>query len=371
MAFAPQFTVSPRLLRELETIADLRAKVAAATIQVAWIPRLQQDSRQRGAHASTAIEGNPLTLEEVRALESGTPLPAHTARSQREVLNYFAGLRWVEKRARQKKPVTHEDLFCLHALLAEGVMDQGEAGRYRTIAVRVGKHLPPPPDLVSGRMRELLAWWSGPSLEWSPGLTSAILHYQFEEIHPFADVNGRMGRMLTLWELYRRGFDTHHVFSIDEFFPFADVNGRIGRMLALWELYRRGFDTHHVFSIDEFFWEDRVRYYASLAAVLKSGGDLTSWLEYTTEGLRVTLERVWLRVQQFAAKCGPKKTVLRPSQERLLHLLRDRQEGLTPAEIWAALAVTKQGAAHILAPLLKAKLVKRVGTRKSGRYLIA
>jgi len=336
MAFAPQFTVSPRLLRELETIADLRAKVAAATIQVAWIPRLQQDSRQRGAHASTAIEGNPLTLEEVRALESGTPLPAHTARSQREVLNYFAGLRWVEKRARQKKPVTHEDLFCLHALLAEGVMDQGEAGRYRTIAVRVGKHLPPPPDLVSGRMRELLAWWSGPSLEWSPGLTSAILHYQFEEIHPFADVNGRMGRMLTLWELYRRGFDTHHVFSIDEFF-----------------------------------WEDRVRYYASLAAVLKSGGDLTSWLEYTTEGLRVTLERVWLRVQQFAAKCGPKKTVLRPSQERLLHLLRDRQEGLTPAEIWAALAVTKQGAAHILAPLLKAKLVKRVGTRKSGRYLIA
>jgi len=336
MAFAPQFTVSPRLLRELETIADLRAKVAAATIQVAWIPRLQQDSRQRGAHASTAIEGNPLTLEEVRALESGTPLPAHTARSQREVLNYFAGLRWVEKRARQKKPLTHEDLFCLHALLAEGVMDQGEAGRYRTIAVRVGKHLPPPPDLVSGRMRELLAWWSGPSLEWSPGLTSAILHYQFEEIHPFADVNGRMGRML-----------------------------------ALWELYRRGFDTHHVFSIAEFFWEDRVRYYARLAAVLKSGGDLTSWLEYTTEGLRVTLERVWLRVQQFAAKCGPKKTVLRPSQERLLHLLRDRQEGLTPAEIWAALAVTKQGAAHILAPLLKAKLVKRVGTRKSGRYLIA
>ena len=85
----------------------------------------------------------------------------------------------------------------------------------------------------------------------------------------------------------------------------------------------------------------------------------------------MTLERVWLRAQQFAAKSGPKKTVLRPSQERLLHLLRDRSEGLTPAEIWAALAVTKQGAAHILAPLLKARLVKRTGTRKSGRYLLA
>lgn len=336
MTFAPQFTISARLLRELETIADLKAKIASATVQVAWIPQLAKDSRQRGAHASTAIEGNPLTLEEVRALEGGMPLPVHTARSQREVLNYFAGLRWVEKRARQPKPVTHEDLFRLHRLLAAGVMDQGDAGRYRTIAVRVGQHRPPAPDLVSGLMRELLDWWNGPSSEWSPVLTSAILHYQFEEIH-----------------------------------PFADGNGRAGRMLALWELYRRGFDPHHIFSIDEFFWEDRARYYASLAAIAKAGGDLTAWLEYTTEGLHVTLERVWKRAQQFAAKSGQKKTVLRPSQERLLHLLRDRPEGLAPAEIWATLNVTKQGAAHILAPLLKAKLVKRTGTRKSGRYLLA
>ena len=102
MAFAPQFTVSARLLRELEAVADLKAKIASATVQVAWTPQLAKDSRQRGAHASTAIEGNPLTLEEVRALEGGTPLPVHTTRSQREVLNYFAGLRWVEKRARQK-----------------------------------------------------------------------------------------------------------------------------------------------------------------------------------------------------------------------------------------------------------------------------
>lgn len=336
MSFAPQFIVSARLLRELEIIVELRARIAAATIQVAWTPRLSQDSRQRGAHASTAIEGNPLTLEEVRALEGGAMLPVHPERARREVLNYFASLRWVEKRAKQTKPITHDDLFHLHGLLAQDVMDQGEAGRYRSIAVRVGKHLPPAPELVSGLMRELLAWWNGPSAEWSPVLTSAILHYQFEAIH-----------------------------------PFADGNGRTGRLLALWELYRRGFDTQHIFSIDEFYWEDRDRYYASLAAVPAAGGDLTSWLEYTTEGLRLTLDHVWLRVQQFAAKSGTKRMVLRPSQERLLHLLRNRPEGLAPAEIWTALDVTKQGASHILAPLLKAKLVKRVGTRKTGRYLLA
>jgi Fic family protein len=56
-------------------------------------------------------------------------------------------------------------------------------------------------------------------VELSPVLSSAILHYQFEWIHPFADGNGRTGRALALWELYRRGFDTHHIFSVDEYYP--------------------------------------------------------------------------------------------------------------------------------------------------------
>lgn len=334
MAFQPVFTVTPRLLREVERIAELRAGIASATIQVSWIPQLQKDSRQRGAHASTAIEGNPLTLLEVQALESGAPLPARSAHSQHEVLNYFAALRHVEKHAK-KKLITHEDLLKLHGILAAGVMDQGEAGRYRTIHVRVGRHVAPPPEMVSGLMRELLEWWNRNSAEWSPVITSAVLHYQFEEIH-----------------------------------PFADGNGRAGRMFALWELYRRGFDTHHIFSVDEFYREDRPRYYASLAAVKQAEGNLTGWLEYAAEGLRVTLERVWVRVQKLAAESTSKKTVLRPRQEQLLHLLRERH-GLTPGELWEALDVTKQGAAHILAPLLKEKLVKRVGTRKNGKYILA
>jgi hypothetical protein len=57
---------------------------------------------------------------------------------------------------------------------------------------------------------------------------------------------------------------------------------------------------------------------------------------------RQTLERVWLRVQSLNAT-GPAKLVLRPKQERLLHLLRDNPS-MAPAEIWKALGVTRQGA---------------------------
>jgi Fic family protein len=98
---------------------------------------LQKDTRTRNVHASTAIEGNPLTLEQVRALEEGREPTASGERARREVVNYFAGLRFVEKYANKSK-IGHEDVLRLHRILAGNVMDQGEAGRYRSIQVRVG-----------------------------------------------------------------------------------------------------------------------------------------------------------------------------------------------------------------------------------------
>lgn len=334
MGYQPQFTITPALLARVEQIAALRERILAATVQVRWIPALQKDTRTRNTHSSTAIEGNPLTLEQVRAVEEGREVPAIAARASREVLNYFAGLRYVEKNA-QKKSLTHEEILTLHKIIAGDVMDQGTAGRYRTIAVRVGRYVPPPPEDVSGLMFELLAWWNQESARLSPVLSSAIVHYRFEAIH-----------------------------------PFADGNGRTGRALALWELYRRGFDTHHIFSVDEYYWENRPRYYEALDAVRREGEDLTGWLEYAAEGLLLTLERVWTRVQKLSAQPGQQKLVLRPKQEQLLQLLRDHKS-MAPRELWDALGVSKQGALDLLRPLVKAGLVKRVGTKKSGRYILA
>ena len=141
--------------------------------------------------------------------------------------------------------------------------------------------------------------------------------------------------------------------------PFADGNGRAGRALALWELYRRGFDSHHIFSVDEYYWEDRPGYYAALDAVRLAGEDLSGWLEYSAEGLRQTLERTWLRVQALAVNSSA-KLVLRPKQALLLRLLRDHRS-MTPAALWAALGVSRQGAMDLLNPLLEAGLVERIG----------
>ncbi len=334
MSFTPLYTITPALLSEVEQVAALRERILAAAVQVPWIPALQKDTRIRNAHSSTAIEGNPLTLEQVRAIEEGREIPATAQRARREVANYFAGLRFVEKNA-GLRAVAHREVFRLHRIMAGEVMDQGEAGKYRTIRVRVGRYLPPPPEQVQPMMTALLGWWNKEAARLSPILSSAIVHHQFEVIH-----------------------------------PFADGNGRTGRMLSLWELYRRGFDGHHIFSIDEFYWEDRPRYYAALVRVEEERGDLTSWLEYHAEGLRATLERVWSRVQKLSARAGKEKLVLRPKQEQLLHLLREKK-ALTPREIWDGIGVSKQGALDLLRPLIKAGLISRIGTKKSGRYVLS
>ncbi|TSA05353.1 MAG: Fic family protein [Planctomycetaceae bacterium] len=69
------------------------------------------------------------------------------------------------------------------------------------VSVRVGDSVSAPAADVSGLMFELLEWWGSASLQLSLVLSSAILHYRFEAIHPFADGNGRTGRALALWEL--------------------------------------------------------------------------------------------------------------------------------------------------------------------------
>ncbi len=333
MTYAPLFRITPHLLKIIEEISAYRQKILSATIQVPWIPILQKDARARTTHSSTAIEGNPLTLEEVKALAEGQPVPQVGERAQNEIFNQWAGLRWIEKNQR-KKTITRTDLFRLHKVIASQVMDQGKAGQYRTFGVRVGPYLPPPAQEVPHLMKDYLEWWNEKSTEWSPVISSAVLHYHFEEIHPFGDGNGRMGRTL-----------------------------------ALWELYRRGFDTHHIFSVDEIYWENRPRYYAQLNAIQMSKGDLTGWLEYSAEALHLILERVLERVEHLATKEIQGKIILSPKQEKLLHLLRDKG-GLTPSKIWKALGISKQATMKILNPLLASGLIQRLGTRKSGKYVL-
>jgi Fic family protein len=91
-----------------------------------------------------------------------------------------------------------EDLLAAHELLMRGLVD--ETGRYRSGGVGIFRgeqlvHMAPPADRVPKLMADLLDWLA--TTREHPLVASCIFHYEFEFIHPFADGNGRMGR---LWQ---------------------------------------------------------------------------------------------------------------------------------------------------------------------------
>jgi Fic family protein len=140
-----------------------------------------------------AIENNTLSLDQVTAVISGKRVLGHPREIQ-EVRNAFAAyealLSW--------NPSAMKDLLAAHRLMLEGLVDG--AGKFRSRAVGIAKgkrivHLAPPADRVPGLIKDLLGWLKRTDAH--PLIAGCVFHYELEFIHPFADGNGRIGR---LWQ---------------------------------------------------------------------------------------------------------------------------------------------------------------------------
>jgi len=335
MAYEPRFTISAEILQLLEKIHSLNTRIATAAVKVRRMPTLRQDVLARTAHGSTAIEGNPLTLEDTKKVLAGNPPPRAGRRSIQEIKNEVDVLRFLQKNNRIPH-LSEKHVLKIHALLGRNeALDRGPVGYYRSFGVRVGDHVAPPAADVPQLMQDLLDWVDTEGRRWPAVVSSAVLHFRFEWIH-----------------------------------PFGDGNGRAGRALALWELYRRGFDAHHIFSIDEVIWENRPAYYAALSRIQHdSYQDLTDWIHFMSHLTYLALERTWKQMETLQRSSKGVSLTLTPNQEALLERLRDRPMRI--AEIQRVLKVTKPGAHHILKPLLTSGLVRREGGHKTGVYRLA
>lgn len=336
MGYAPKYTITSRLAGLLEKIAELRTKVELSPISVQWMPRLERDAFARLAHTSTAIEGNPLTLRDVEILSQGGDLPMIQRRFKNEVLNYLAALRHITDHS-GKRTLTVKDVLRLHSIVGKDALERGPIGAFRDYQVVIRQHRPPKYQDAPRLVAELIDWLNSGARDLPAVISSAILHYQFEHIH-----------------------------------PFGDGNGRVGRLLSTWELYRRKIDTYHIFSIDEVYWDKRETYFTALRSVQETKGDLTGWVEFVADAVLVGLERAWKRIEAIRGEsaAGGEALMLTPKQERLLTLLRHSPLGIN--DIMKELRVTtRAGAHHIIKPLVQHKLVARKGGHKTGKYVIA
>ena len=150
--------------------------------------------------------------------------------------------------------------------------------------------------------------------------------------------------------------------------PFQDGNGRCARALATWDLYRKGFDSLHIFSLDEVLNENRRFYISNLQYVQVEGRPIDIWLEYMCENILETLERTYKRI--LAVGINEKLSVsLTPRQEKLLRLLQEKKlAGIR--EIAEALGTTLPGAHYVMKPLVSAGAIQAVGSHKNVKYRV-
>ena len=336
--YHPHYTITDTLLARISEAEVLRTKIIAAPVQVAWLESIRLEAFVRRAHFSTAIEGNPLTLPEVEAL-AGSRKADVKDRAKREVLNYFAALRWIARQPQERR-MTVDGVLRLHRLLLAGLLLPRQIGafkRSRNVIMSAGRvvYEPPGPGAASPGTKALVQWLELAARSAHPLVASACAHYEMARLH-----------------------------------PFLDGNGRVARTLATWVLYRRRFDTDHLFAVDQYFREDHEGYYQALQRVRQEREDLTSWLEYVARAVLETLGRTYQRIEQLALPPSTKGLALTRQQERLLLELQGKR-GMTIDALQRLLGVERVQVYRILRPLVRKRIVGKSATRPVAYRLAA
>lgn len=199
---------APNLMRLADAEAAL-GRLAGAGRLLAHPHLLVQPYLRREAVASTRIEGTQASLIEVFDAEANDePFTADIE----EVVNYVRAMETGLQRLRTL-PLSARLIREMHAVILAGVRGRDrQPGRIRTTQNWIGPpgatiesatFVPPPPDAIGDLLADLERFiHEDPQLP--PLVQAALVHYQFETIHPFLDGNGRLGRLLIVFFLVVR-----------------------------------------------------------------------------------------------------------------------------------------------------------------------
>ena len=190
--YHPPFTVTDKALNLIVDIGESLGRLSADNEQNHQL-KLRKINRMRTIQGSLAIEGNTLSVEQMTDIVDGKRVIAPKKEIQ-EVHNanlaYETLPNW--------QPIIEGDLLSAHRIMMKDLIK--EVGVYRSTGVGVMSgskviHMAPPENRVPLLMKELFTWLKNTTTH--PLIISSVFHYEFEFIHPFADGNGRIGR---LWQ---------------------------------------------------------------------------------------------------------------------------------------------------------------------------
>lgn len=221
---------------------------------------------------SSRIEGTQATLEEVIQQDAGVEIPANRYEDLEEVINYRDAL-YIAEKSLENRPLSLSVIKEIHQRLLQGVrganktpgqfrIDQNWIGR-PGCPIQNARFIPPNPLVLPQALEAWESYFS--NTEEDPVLQVAVVHAQFEILH-----------------------------------PFKDGNGRIGRMLIPLLLFQRGLLSRPMFYLSEYLEEHRETYYDQLLAITQSG-NWQGWVEFFTQAVITQADTNLAKAQEILA----------------------------------------------------------------------
>ncbi|MFO1515832.1 MAG: Fic family protein [Lysobacterales bacterium] len=250
--------LAPACFVDLNRQADLAlARLAGVSGLVPSVEWLLYSAIRKEALLTSQIEGTQATLTDLFDEEAG--LKVSNTDDVEEVTNYLRAFRWVQGQLRdpQGLPISVRLLCEAHRLLLDGARGAGkQPGELRRSQNWIGgtrpgnaAFVPPPPQQVADLLTDLERFIHVSDSDLPPLARVALIHAQFETIHPFLDGNGRIGRLL------------------------------IAALMEHWGLLREP-----LMYLSGYLKQHQAEYYRRLSAI-RSDGDWEGWVSFFLEGV--------------------------------------------------------------------------------------
>lgn len=214
MIIPPVYKITPKILKRLSQIESLRLLFKSFPVAPEIKSKIERISLLKSSLYSARIEGNPLTLEQVKS-----PEQVYDRQKKLEVFNILEAIKSLEKEVEPGKTLDEGFILSVHKVVMKELT--GSAGSFRTepgaIFDQAGNAVYIAP--LPGKIRELITGFLDYSNKRSdyPVIQAVLAHLIFEKIHPFPDGNGRVGRLLIWAILKAKSYDFSVFVPIEEY----------------------------------------------------------------------------------------------------------------------------------------------------------
>ena len=288
-------------------------------------PILRRENQIKTIHSSLAIEQNTLTLKQVTDVINGKRILG-PPQDIREVKNAYEAY----ERVSVLDPYSVKNLLFAHKIMMEGLVKEAGSFRSGNVGIYAGTkliHAGTPAKYVPDLMKQLFTWLK--QSKYHPLVKSCIFHYEFEFIHPFADGNGRTGR---LWQ---------------------------SLILQKWK------EVFAWIPVETLVYENQDEYYKMLQQADKVG-DSTKFVEFMLGMIRNALKEI-IETNSGTNVATNVVVDVVTNEEKIIELLR--QDGNMSANMLSvSVGITQRQAQRILAKLKDEGRIIRHGANKNGYW---